>query len=91
MSPIIASLREILPYLLAFWTIPFVVIAVKMLRRPTRTPHEDTHRSESAIDSRLDDRPWTIEEEPALLGEISVTPPPSQHRSQSKLKSRFDY
>jgi hypothetical protein len=91
MSSILTSLHGVLPYLLAFWTIPFVVIAIKMMRRPTRARYEASFRNEPATDPRLDDRPWTIEDEPTILGETSVTPPPSKHGSQSKLMSRFDY
>jgi hypothetical protein len=86
MSSIITSLHEILPYLLVFWSIPFVVIAIKMVRRPTSSPHDPT---EPAIDPGFDDRPWTLEEDSVILGETSATPPPSKHRSQSRLTSHF--
>ena len=40
MLPLLSAIQTILPYLLAIWLTPFVVLAVKMVRRPTADPLE---------------------------------------------------
>jgi hypothetical protein len=90
MSSFITSLYAILPYLLAFWTIPFVIIAIKMMRRPPLFRNEEAHRVAAPTDPWFDNRPWTIED-PAILGENLGTPPPIKHRSAAKLPSHFDF
>jgi hypothetical protein len=84
MLPLLPALQAVLPYLLVFWLIPFLVIAMKMLRRPTVSRPDDVpfaknralfspaqHEPfsvDSAMDPRLDDRPWTLEESAPLGG-----------------------
>lgn len=41
MLPLFSAIQAVLPYLLALWLAPFVILAVKMARRPTADRLED--------------------------------------------------
>jgi hypothetical protein len=41
MLPLLSGIQTVLPYLVALWLLPFLVIAIKMVRRPTVTRVEE--------------------------------------------------
>lgn len=41
MLPLLSAIQMVLPYLLVIWLTPFLVIAIKMMRRPTVAPVEE--------------------------------------------------
>jgi hypothetical protein len=103
MLPLLPALQAILPYLLVFWLIPFLVIAVKMMRRPSASRADDVqfaknralfsparHESfsiDSGMDTRLDDRPWTLEESAPFGGGHEVLSDSEKREAAWKLTS----
>jgi Protein of unknown function (DUF2726) len=41
MLPLLSPIQTVWPYLLVIWSIPFLVIGIKMMRRPTGRPHAE--------------------------------------------------